>query len=138
GGWTRATFASSVRSFPLAHLTLVRAAMRGPHAAGAPRGLDALAREVVSAAGRLDAGDGPWRAFEVELSIRDGWHVNANPAGEPSLVATSLAAAGSPVRALRYPGGERLGSEPNTTTIYRGKVLLSGEIEISGGDPVIQ
>src|SRR5262249_31434241 len=135
---TLETFASAVRSFPLAHLTLVRAAVRGPRGAGAPRSLDALARDVVSAAGRLDPGDGPWRAFEVELSIRAGWHVNANPASEESLIPTSLSSARSPVRAVRYPEGERLGPGPDAAAVYRGTVRLSGEIDVSGGDPVIQ
>jgi uncharacterized protein len=132
------TFASNVRSFPLAHLTLVRAALRGRDAAAAPRSLDALARDVVSAAGRLEPGDARWRTFEVELSIRAGWHVNANPASEPSLVPTSVAAARSAVRAVRYPEGERLSSDADAASVYRGTVRLSGEIEVSGADPVIQ
>jgi hypothetical protein len=44
----------------------------------------------------------------VHLSVDEGWHVNANPASFPFLVATTVEVIdGSHAAAIRYPEGER-------------------------------
>jgi uncharacterized protein len=132
-------FASAIGSFPLAHVTLVRALLRRASTASfAARSLDTLARGVVTAQGRLEAGTGAWRPFAVELTIREGWHVNANPASEPTLVPTSLAPERGAVRSLRYPEGEPFGPEAEAVAVYRGRVRLVGEVEVAEGSPTVR
>ena len=146
-------FAAAMEEAPLAHVTLVRALPRllvtppasrsvaagaarlppapGTGPAAAPTDLEDEARDVVEAAGRLGPGLEGWRPFTVEVRIRRGWHLNANPAGG-SLVPTSLGPVLGKLRGVRYPGGEPLGPGEGTP-VYRGRVSLEGEIEPAGG-----
>ncbi len=89
--------------------------------------VERLAREVVGARAAAQ-GDGPWRRLTVELDIRPGWHVNANPASLDFLVPTTVA---GPVRAVEYPRGETLGFAfaKEKLSVYRGTVTARGEVE---------
>jgi hypothetical protein len=71
------------------------------------------------------------------LTIRDGWHVNAHPASDPSLVATEVASATGRLRSLRYPEGEDLKAAFADTPlrVYAGRVVISGEVDTKGGAP---
>jgi uncharacterized protein YyaL (SSP411 family) len=140
-----AAFGEAIDELPLAHVTLVRAAMRveGEAPAARPRrpaaasALEREARDVVEATAWLEGDEeAGWRRFVVELAIREGWHLNANPAGQPFLV--PLVVSGS-VRELTYPPAEplaaSLASEPIPT--YRGRVQVSGQAAVGKGAPVV-
>ncbi len=141
-------FGRGISAMPLAHVTMVRALRRlqGPPAsrpeavAGETAGgLEDEARGVVEVSGRLDPGNGPWRPFVLELDVREGWHLNANPASLPSLVPTSVEAVLGALRDVRYPEGETVGSETEPICVYRRRVLIEGEVEQpSGGAPAVQ
>jgi len=75
-----------------------------------------------------------WRTFTVELKIRKGWHLNANPAGA-SLVATTIVPVLGKLRGLRYPEGEPFGPASDVIAIYRGRLRLEGEIDHQRGRP---
>ena len=105
-------FAEGMSQAPLAHVTLARALERllaAPRATIAPprRGtrrprraarqatapapatgtLEDEAYDAVEIEARLGTSeDEDWKPFRVEMTVRKGWHVNANPAG-PGLVA---------------------------------------------------
>jgi uncharacterized protein YyaL (SSP411 family) len=94
-----------------------------------------LAREVVqvsaSYAGDAD-GDG-YRPFRVELDIREGWHVNANPASLDFLIPTKV---DGEVREVRYPDGESFSFEfaPEEIVVYGGRTAIFGEALESAGE----
>ncbi len=140
-------FSEGMSAVPLAHVTLVRAVSRLGRALVKPAaplvappvtpasGKEALedeAREVVEVGGRLGSGE-EWKPFTVELKVAKGWHLYANPAGHPSVVATSMAPVLGRLRGLRYPAGEASGPAGDRVHVYRGSVRLEGEIEHKGG-----
>jgi hypothetical protein len=137
-------FAEGMEAAALAHVTLLRALPRlaaapGPRPLASPPppaasevDLDDEAREVVEVGGRLGAGAEDWRPFSVDLKIRKGWHLNANPAGA-SLVATSIVPVLGKLRGLRYPQGEPFGPASDVIPVYRGQVRIEGEIDHRGG-----
>jgi hypothetical protein len=156
GGACRGRAEAALRAFgegmerePLAHVTLVRALARldvgrpavARAAAPSPdEALEAEAREVVEIEGRLGRGeeDG-WRPFVLELHVRKGWHLNANPATRPGLVPTSVAPVLGSLRALRYPEGEPLGSPAAPVAVYRGVVRVEGQVDHRGaGAPTVE
>jgi hypothetical protein len=94
--------------------------------------LEDEAREVVEVVGRLGSGD-EWKPFTVELKVAKGWHLYANPAGHPSVVATAMGPVLGRLRALVYPDGEPSGNDGERVFLYRDRVRLSGEIEHKGG-----
>jgi hypothetical protein len=105
-------------------------ATRQPGTDAPPQGVaavEALARDVVSARARRGgpAASG-WIPFEVMLTIREGWHVNANPASLEFLVPTRLE---GEVREVRYPKGSKLklGFSPQALSVWSGSVRLTGE-----------
>jgi uncharacterized protein YyaL (SSP411 family) len=139
-----AAFGEGMTAAPLAHVTLVRGLARraGVQEAGAVRAaepraaaaasadLEQEARDALEVRGRLGAGAGGFRPFSVELTLRRGWHVNANPAG-PSLVATTLEPVLGELRDVRYPPGEAV--DPGAGgAVYRGTVRLEGEVRHVG------
>ena len=135
-------FGHGIDELPLAHVTLVRAARLLGDAAGgdepATRSsagpLAAIAGEVVRVTGRLH-GEGTWRRFVLELDVREGWHLNANPASLPFLVATAVQPGSGPLRSVRYPDGETLlpPSAPDPVAVYRGHVRIEGETQVREG-----
>jgi uncharacterized protein YyaL (SSP411 family) len=110
-------------------------------------GLDTQAgpsKPVVTASARL-AGEGssrlaPGREFDVVItaSIRDGWHIYANPAGLPELKPTTLQLDQQSDRALSlvkvsYPAGESKvlsSSGAEKVAVYEGKVQFTARLGI--------
>jgi hypothetical protein len=149
---TLSFFAGGIRQSPLAHVTLVRAlerlhaaegetpavaAQAPPAAAAAREGEEASALEEAAYAAaeieaRLGRGDDDvWKPFRVELTLKPGWHANANPAGDglqPTVVTGVLGV----VRGLRYPAGETWDGGAGAIPVYRGRVVIEGEVEQRG------
>jgi uncharacterized protein YyaL (SSP411 family) len=139
-----AAFGEAIEQTPLAYVTLVRAASRLEREGRRSRprrpaaALDREARQVVEAKGWLEGRerDG-WRPFVVELTIREGWHVNANPAGQPFLVPLVVSGAAGMLRAVAYPAAETAQPSPDADPIptYRGRVQVRGELAAGGHPP---
>ncbi len=140
-------FARSVREYPLGHVTLTRAAARlaaepvrprpltpaAPPAAapvpaaGAARAADEAA-QAVTVRGRLDrTAPGAWKPFTLELAIREGFHLNANPPLLRFMTPTEVRSAENAVRELRYPKLDR----------YEGRVMIEGEVETREDRPAV-
>ena len=71
-----------------------------------------------------------WSLTEDGLEIHRDFHLNANPADDPALVATSVTGVLGSVRNVRYPRGE---PGPQGAPVYSGRVRIEGEIEHRGG-----
>jgi uncharacterized protein YyaL (SSP411 family) len=132
-----AAFGPAMDQWPLAHVTLVRAAMRHGFAsakatpttaAAAPPStvLRDQALGVVETRGSLRSAPGPWKPFAVHLTVKEGWHLNANPALLRFLMPTEVKAGSAAVRDVRYPSAER----------YEGSVTIEGEVEAAADGPV--
>jgi uncharacterized protein len=139
------SFAPVVNEMPIAHVTLVRAMRAVAQAeALAPAGgsgmdvappptirieasLEATALAVVEARGKM-TGTSDWRTFTIDLAIRSGWHVNANPASADFLVPTSI---GGDVRNVRYPEADRLMPQftSEAIAVYSGYVTIEGDVK---------
>ncbi|HEY0554153.1 MAG TPA: DUF255 domain-containing protein [Thermoanaerobaculia bacterium] len=78
-----------------------------------------------------------WRSFRLTLEIASGWHLQANPASEPYLVATEVRAETGEVRNVIYPDGERFESRysKEAIAVYSGTVEIAGEV--SGGRAIL-
>jgi uncharacterized protein YyaL (SSP411 family) len=95
--------------------------------------LEDEAYEAVEVDGQLGRGeDEEWKPFRIELAVRRGWHTNANPAGA-GLEATGVRAVLGQLRRLRYPAGEAWDGGGGSVPIYRGRVVIEGEIQHKGG-----
>ena len=149
---TLRAFAAGMAEAPLAHVTLIRALERlralpesvaQPREAVAPAtsGVAVSASEALEeeayAAVEIDARlgsseDEHWKPFRLELSVRKGWHVNANPAGA-GLVPVTVAGVVGGVRGLRYPAGAAWDAGAGDVPVYSGRVVIEGEIERRGG-----
>ena len=143
-------FASAMAEAPLAHVTLIRAVERlralpeaattaaatkaeAPPAASPGEALEEEAYASVEIDGRLGTSeDEEWKPFRLELNVRKGWHVNANPAGE-GLVPVTVAGVVGRVRGLRYPPGSAGDGGAGRLPVYTGRVVIEGEIERRGG-----
>ncbi len=136
-------FAGDLERFPRAVTTLALAVLeRGdaprqaavksdqPESSVGIAGIGALARTVVGVSGEFagPAADG-WRAFRVDLAIREGWHVNANPASLDFLIPTRIE---GPVRGVDYPPGESFRFEfaPEELMVYSGTTAIAGSVEV--------
>ncbi len=150
---TLGAFADAMAVAPLGHVTLIGASgglahlpapAAMPDAAlvvtqdpGAPRqgsplpleDLEDTARDVVTVAARLAPGGEGYRAFTLELDVRSGWHVNANPVSDPALVPTAIGAVLGRLRTVGYPEGHSLVPGSESPLVYRGRVRITGEIE---------
>ncbi len=142
-------FAEGMGQAPLAHVTLVRALDRLVAAPRAARpapvmppaqpvvpAVDALedeAYELAEIEGRLGTSeDEDWKPFRIEVALRKGWHVNANPAGA-GLVPTAVAGVVGGVRSVRYPAPEGWDGGAGPVPVYRGRFVIEGEVERRGG-----
>ena len=91
--------------------------------------IDSLAKELVDAA--LEVADRndhqAWREFSLQINIRDGWHVNANPASMKFLIPTEVV---GDVRNLAYPPGESFKFEfaEDAIDVYGGETQIRGEV----------
>jgi uncharacterized protein len=136
-------FGKGMAELPFAHVTLVQALHRHGSVltsaeskgsrAGRGSALAAEAAGVVEAAGALGRVEleGGYRRFTLELRIRPGWHVGANPASPAFLVPTEVrAGAHAELREVRYPEGRSLGSglAPEPISVYAGRVVVEGEV----------
>ena len=117
-------FSAEYSKYPSATKTLALSVARY-HRADDPA---SLAHTLVTA--RLErTGD----KFEAHLQIREGWHVNANPASSPYLIPTEVR---GDVSNVVYPDGEHLelSFTDDAIAVYSGAVKLSGE---SSGNKVV-
>jgi len=74
----------------------------------------------------------------LELTIKPGWHVGANPAGETSLVPTGVEPVLGALRGLRYPEGQEM-SAGERARVYRRRARIEGEVQPPGtGAPAVQ
>jgi len=123
-------FAGVVAEYPIAHVTLIRAlsalgtpALAAPAPAPPPAPLAAVAQEVVTVQAMLDrAATGDWKPFQLELKIREGWHLNANPPLLRFLIPTEVRSGRNEVRNVRYPKADQ----------YARSVSIEGEIKPKG------
>jgi uncharacterized protein len=145
---TLRAFASAMAEAPLAHVTLIRAVERlgtlpeapaaavkaeVPAAVTAGEALEEEAYAAVEIDARLGTSeDEEWKPFRLELNVRKGWHVNANPAGA-GLVPVTVAGVVGRVRGLRYPAGSAWNGGAGELPVYTGRVVIEGEIERRGG-----
>jgi uncharacterized protein len=145
---TLRAFASAMAEAPLAHVTLIRAVERlgtlpeapaaavraeVPAAITAGEALEEEAYAAVEIDARLGTSeDEEWKPFRLELNVRKGWHVNANPAGA-GLVPVTVAGVVGRVRGLRYPAGSAWNGGAGELPVYTGRVVIEGEIERRGG-----
>jgi uncharacterized protein len=136
-------FGKGMSEMPFAHVTLVQALRRHGNVqpasdtprAGAPKG-SALAAEavgVVEAAGSFSrvALEGGWHRFTVELHVRGGWHLGANPARPAFLVPTEIREGErGEIRDVRYPEASTLRSElaPEPLDVYEGSLRIEGAV----------
>ena len=69
-----------------------------------------------------------WRAFQLRVTIRAGWHVNANPASLPYLIPTEVQ---GDVRNVRYPEGEEFefAFSDESLSVLSGTISIGGEID---------
>ncbi len=65
--------------------------------------------------------------FQIEMQIQDGWHVNANPASSPYLIATEVQ---GDVGDITYPRGEMMtfAFSDDAISVYGGEITLTGEL----------
>jgi len=145
---TLRAFAAAMAEAPLAHVTLIRAVERlrtlsespaaaveaeAPAAVTAGEALEEEAYAAVEIDARLGTSeDEEWKPFRLELNVRKGWHVNANPAGA-GLVPVTVAGVVGRVRGLRYPAGSAWNGGAGELPVYTGRVVIEGEIERRGG-----
>jgi uncharacterized protein YyaL (SSP411 family) len=153
---TLLAFADGMVQAPLAHVTLARALERllamprgtqAPRAAAASAGAAAETTPALSATDALEdeaydaveidarlgtSEDDDWKPFRIEVTVRKGWHVNANPAG-PGLVPTGVAGVAGRLRNVRFPPGESWDGGGGTVPVYQGRFTIEGEIERQGG-----
>jgi hypothetical protein len=75
-----------------------------------------------------------WRPFRLTLEIAPGWHLQANPASEPYLVATEVRAEKGGIRNITYAEGERFESRysKQPIAVYSGRTEITGEVSGAG------
>ena len=117
---------------PAVALAVLMARDMAPGTADGPTTADPvtdLAHQIVEA--ELNRAPRPggsaWSPFTVELRIRAGWHLNANPASSDLLIPTSV---DGEVRSLAYPAGDKLhlafaGEE---LSVFTDSVSIRGEM----------
>lgn len=73
----------------------------------------------------------------VQLQVAEGWHIHANPAGDPDLdMATEVelepSKLGVELTKLRFPKGKSVerGADEKPQSLYMGKVKIVGELEV--------
>lgn len=119
-------YSGALAAAPVAMPTVALAAQMAPN--------EELVRERDLVSAELRVLDGTaeegWQRFELHLSIRQGWHLNANPASDEFLVPTRLA---GELRSVVYPEGRRLelGFARQELQVYDGEIVIEGEVAIS-------
>ncbi|HEY7819307.1 MAG TPA: hypothetical protein VIG29_13870, partial [Vicinamibacteria bacterium] len=108
-------FASDLEQYPQGALTLALAVERYHQAPAAS--LEALAASIVDA--RVETTSSGFRAL---LKVKDGWHINANPASSPYLIPTEIRGA----RDVIYPKGKPMtfAFSKDPLSVYDGEVVI--------------
>ena len=93
--------------------------------------IDKLAEKLVTTdivVGNPSSTDPPGRPFELRLTIREGWHVNANPPSFKYLIPTEVQ---GDVRNVRYPEGEtfKFSFSDAALSVYSGSISIRGEVD---------
>jgi len=94
------------------------------------------AHGAVKATVKLD-NDAQAIGLNVELNIRDGWHINAHQPLQKNLIPTSVnldkTASGRYLKSISYPKPDylQLSFQQATLALYHGTVHLRGQLEIS-------
>jgi len=74
-------------------------------------------------------------AIEVKLQIKSGWHVNANPASDPLLIATALSVTGdgATLGKVTYPPGRSVKFTFSDTKllVYEGTTTLTATVKLA-------
>jgi DsbC/DsbD-like thiol-disulfide interchange protein len=74
--------------------------------------------------------------LSVDLTIQPGWHINANPASDPSLIPTEIIEPPGQITIVdvAYPTPESLTADfaNESIAVYSGSVRLAAEITHSG------
>jgi uncharacterized protein YyaL (SSP411 family) len=114
-------FAPDLEQHPSGAMTLALAIERY-HREAAPQTLDALALSVVEAS--IEASS---RRFSVNLSVKEGWHINANPASSRYLIPTEIRGA---VEEVVYPEGvsRTFAFSKEALSVYDGRLAIQGEL----------
>jgi uncharacterized protein YyaL (SSP411 family) len=112
---TLRAFASDVERYPANAPTLALAVER--YHEGSATSLEALAESVVTA--RVETTPSGLRAV---LEVKEGWHVNANPASSPYLIPTEIRGAKSVSYPLGKPMTFAFSKEP--LSVYEGEVEI--------------
>jgi uncharacterized protein YyaL (SSP411 family) len=92
--------------------------------------MEKLAREVVAVSAEAGEVLKDHRPVTVRLAIRDGWHINANPASNEYLIPTSVAnTEGEEPTGIQYPPGKKLETEfaDQPIAVYEGTVEIPVE-----------
>ncbi|HVT18063.1 MAG TPA: DUF255 domain-containing protein [Thermoanaerobaculia bacterium] len=100
-----------------------------PAAAAHAPPASATAPDVVTAAARFTAPPGAegWRPFALDFQIRDGWHLQANPASLDYLIPTRVE---GQVRGLEYPRPElvKFAFSDQALAVYTRQVTVHGDV----------
>ncbi len=132
------SFSAELESLPVAMPTVARAVLMVSGAAagtrdsipvadvGLPSAETLVAAELRLVPAPMEEG---WRRFELSLMIRDGWHINANPASLELLIPTRI---DGDLRAVEYPQGMSLrpAFADEELRVYSGRVEIGGEISM--------
>jgi uncharacterized protein YyaL (SSP411 family) len=120
-------FASKVRAYPASYPYLLMAAAELRHGEAGPR--EYGARGVVRAQARYTARDDATGQVRVDVSIREGWHINAHEPLQEDLIPTQLGVdPSSPWEggAVDYPTPleKRLAFLDQSLALYEGEITL--------------
>jgi len=115
-------FSSEYTQFPSATKTLALSIARYHSERRGQETLFSLADSVVEATLRTTD-----NRFQIEMQIENGWHVNANPASSPYLIATEVK---GDVGDITYPEGEIMtfSFSDEAISVYGGEITLTGEL----------
>jgi uncharacterized protein YyaL (SSP411 family) len=115
-------FAPELEEHPGGAMTLALAVGRY-HREEAPQTLNALALSVVEVSIVVR----PERRFTLDLSVKEGWHINANPASSRYLIPTEIRGA---VEEVVYPPGasKTFAFSPEALSVYDGRVAIHGDL----------
>ena len=115
-------FSSEYMQYPSATKTLALSIARYHGERQGQETPQSIADSVVDAT--LSTTDG---LFRIEMQIEDGWHVNANPASSPYLIATEVR---GDVGDITYPQGEMMtfSFSDEAISVYGGAITLTGEL----------
>jgi hypothetical protein len=140
---------------PLGHVSLILAleekamsplattsSSKGEAVGAPPPVMEALedeARDVVQVEARLAPGTEGWRAFTLELRVREGFHLQATPPSSSNLVAAAIRPVLGRLRDVRFPEPEPWSVGGETLPVYRGHVRVQGAIETpAAGAPSVE